>query len=181
MSYQISVRTLDPRLMDIAVSEAEGMFRLVRGLDATDESDLAEVFRDRAFILPGQVVEDIETLPILTMSKHKALIFDKEIVFNGKPQPGRDREVGRVFFDQLNNLNIPARGDWKHRISHHDQCDGLIAEEVRHVLISETAAHEAKSSGDQLRLLCLGDRSHTTDAEDRDKTHSRKQIHWKLL
>lgn len=39
MSYQISVRTYDPMLMDIAVSEAEGMFRLVRGLEAMDESD----------------------------------------------------------------------------------------------------------------------------------------------
>lgn len=39
MSYQISVRTNDPMLMDFAISEAEGMFRLVRGLSAEDESD----------------------------------------------------------------------------------------------------------------------------------------------
>lgn len=39
MNYQISVRTFDPRLMDMAVSEAEGIFRLVRNLDVTDESD----------------------------------------------------------------------------------------------------------------------------------------------
>ncbi len=58
-----------------------------QSISATDESELAEVFRDRAFILPGQVVEDIEALPILTMSKHQALAFDKEIVFNSKPQP----------------------------------------------------------------------------------------------
>ncbi len=39
MNYQVSVRTYDPRLMEIAVSEAEGIFRLVRNLDVTDESD----------------------------------------------------------------------------------------------------------------------------------------------
>lgn len=39
MSYQISVRTYDPMLMEMAVSEAEGIFRLVRNLDVTDESD----------------------------------------------------------------------------------------------------------------------------------------------
>ena len=39
MNYQVSVRTHDPMLMDIAVSEAEGIFRLVRNLDVTDESD----------------------------------------------------------------------------------------------------------------------------------------------
>ncbi len=39
MNYQISVRTFDPLLMEIALSEAEGIFRLVRGLDVTDETD----------------------------------------------------------------------------------------------------------------------------------------------
>lgn len=39
MDYQVSVRTYDPMLMDMARSEAEGTFRLVRGLDPRDESD----------------------------------------------------------------------------------------------------------------------------------------------
>ncbi len=39
MSYQISVKTYDPMLMDMAISEAEGIFRLVRGLSAEDDSD----------------------------------------------------------------------------------------------------------------------------------------------
>jgi putative ABC transport system permease protein len=39
MNYNISVRTYDPMLMDLAISEAEGLFRLVRGLDPGDESD----------------------------------------------------------------------------------------------------------------------------------------------
>ncbi len=39
MDYQISVRTYDPMLMNVAKSEAEGVFRIVRGLDPRDESD----------------------------------------------------------------------------------------------------------------------------------------------
>ncbi len=39
MNYNISVRAYDPMLMDLAMSEAEGVFRLVRGLDPGDESD----------------------------------------------------------------------------------------------------------------------------------------------
>lgn len=39
MNYNISVRTYDPMLMEVAMSEAEGLFRLVRRLDPADESD----------------------------------------------------------------------------------------------------------------------------------------------
>jgi putative ABC transport system permease protein len=39
MTHQINVMPSDPRLLDILVSEAEGLFRIVRGLDARDESD----------------------------------------------------------------------------------------------------------------------------------------------
>jgi transcription-repair coupling factor (superfamily II helicase) len=58
-----------------------------KSISAIDESELAEVFRDRAFILPGQVVEDVEPFSILSLSKVKAFKFDKEIDFNSKPQP----------------------------------------------------------------------------------------------
>lgn len=39
MNYDINVRAYDPMLMDVAMSEAEGIFRIVRGLDPRDESD----------------------------------------------------------------------------------------------------------------------------------------------
>jgi putative ABC transport system permease protein len=39
MSFTISVMPNDPKLMEISVSEAEGLFRIVRGLAAKDESD----------------------------------------------------------------------------------------------------------------------------------------------
>ncbi len=39
MDYTISIKPNDPKLLEYAVSEAEGVFRIVRGLSATDESD----------------------------------------------------------------------------------------------------------------------------------------------
>ena len=39
MNYNVSVRAYDPMLMELAISEAEGLFRIVRGLDPEDESD----------------------------------------------------------------------------------------------------------------------------------------------
>ncbi len=39
MNYSISVMPNDPKLLEYSVSEAEGIFRIVRNLKATDESD----------------------------------------------------------------------------------------------------------------------------------------------
>ncbi len=39
MSHQITVMPDDPRFLDIMVGEAEGLFRIVRGLTARDETD----------------------------------------------------------------------------------------------------------------------------------------------
>jgi len=39
MNYSISIQPYDPKLLEAAVSEAEGTFRIVRNLSATDESD----------------------------------------------------------------------------------------------------------------------------------------------
>lgn len=107
------------------------------------------------------------------------LVFGSSLyhVENGKPQPRRDREVGRAFFDQLNNLNIPARGDREHRIGHHDQCDGLIAEEVRNVTRGEAAPQETKSSGNQLRPLCVGDLASRNNGKDGRGDNRHKRFH----
>ena len=77
--------------LDILLDKLQMCFdkaeEFAKSISAIDESELAEVFRDRAFILPGQVIEEIGELPILSMSKHKALTFEKEIEFNTRPQP----------------------------------------------------------------------------------------------
>ncbi len=39
MSFRLSVMPLDGKMLDIALGEAEGAFRVIRGLDAKDETD----------------------------------------------------------------------------------------------------------------------------------------------
>ena len=39
MNYSISIRTVNPEIMEAAIGEAEGVFRIVKGLDPKDESD----------------------------------------------------------------------------------------------------------------------------------------------
>lgn len=62
MRYQISVMPSTPLMLDISVSEAEGLFRLVRGLDATDESDFNITQSDQL----AQML--IENLKFVTMA-----------------------------------------------------------------------------------------------------------------
>ncbi len=39
MSFRISVMPMDPKLLDIGMGEAEGLFRIIRHLDISDETD----------------------------------------------------------------------------------------------------------------------------------------------
>lgn len=57
-------------------------------ISALDKSELAEIFRDRAFIRPNEVVEDVESYPLFHLSASpQPLEFQQDIVFNIKPQP----------------------------------------------------------------------------------------------
>ncbi|MEM1327223.1 MAG: transcription-repair coupling factor, partial [Bacteroidota bacterium] len=57
-------------------------------ISALDKSELAEIFRDRAFIRPNQVIEDVESHSIFVLSHSPQPIdFQESIVFNIKPQP----------------------------------------------------------------------------------------------
>ncbi len=57
-------------------------------LSLLEDEELKELFKDRAFILPNQVIEEIEQFPILSMSKGKhPFPIDKKITFNAQAQP----------------------------------------------------------------------------------------------
>ncbi|MFO7671254.1 MAG: ABC transporter permease [Bacteroidales bacterium] len=62
MSYSINVMPSRPEMLDIAVSEAEGIFRIVRGLEARDESDFNITKSDQL----AQML--IENLKFVTMA-----------------------------------------------------------------------------------------------------------------
>ncbi|MEM9886044.1 MAG: transcription-repair coupling factor [Bacteroidota bacterium] len=57
-------------------------------ISALDKSELAEIFRDRAFIRPNEVIEDIHSYPIFSLTDSpQPFEFDQKIVFQIKPQP----------------------------------------------------------------------------------------------
>jgi putative ABC transport system permease protein len=62
MRYSINVMPEKPEMLDISVSEAEGIFRIVRGLDARDESDFNITKSDQL----AQML--IENLKFVTMA-----------------------------------------------------------------------------------------------------------------
>jgi putative ABC transport system permease protein len=65
INYEISVRTFDPMLMEMAISEAEGMFRIVRRLDATDESDFNITSSDQ---LSEMLLENLKIVRIIAVA-----------------------------------------------------------------------------------------------------------------
>ncbi|MEM6697922.1 MAG: CarD family transcriptional regulator, partial [Bacteroidota bacterium] len=72
-------------------------------ISALDKSELAEIFRDRAFIRPNEVVEDIESYSIFSLTDSpQPLTFDKKIVFNIKPQPSFNKNF-KLLIKDLND------------------------------------------------------------------------------
>lgn len=65
MNYNISVRTYDPRLMEMARSEAEGVFRIVRRLNPDDESDFNITSSDQ---LSQMLLENLKQVRIVAIA-----------------------------------------------------------------------------------------------------------------
>lgn len=77
--------------------------RFAQTISSIDESELAALFRERAFILQDQVLEEIRAFPVLMMKKHQAFAIDHEIVFNSKPQPSFNRNFEILIANLLDN------------------------------------------------------------------------------
>jgi transcription-repair coupling factor (superfamily II helicase) len=57
-------------------------------LSVLDESDLAEIFRDRAFLYPNNVIEELQTFPLVMLNNvSKDFTFTDKIIYKSKPQP----------------------------------------------------------------------------------------------
>ena len=57
-------------------------------ISATDESELAELLRDRAFMLPDNVVGDIEPFNLINFGNNQDVIkFEQTLKYDTKPQP----------------------------------------------------------------------------------------------
>ena len=77
-----------------------------------DESEVAEIFRDRAFILPATVIRDVENFPTLLLSstKQDLIPIDDKIGYSSKPQPSFNKnfkllieDLGKNSKNQIDN------------------------------------------------------------------------------
>ncbi len=75
-------------------------------LSNLDESELAELFRDRAFIRPTEIVEDIKRYPIISLTDSvQPMEFEKKVVYNARPQPSFNKNFNLL----IENLNGNTR------------------------------------------------------------------------
>ncbi|MCB0639558.1 MAG: transcription-repair coupling factor [Lewinella sp.] len=73
-----------------------------RTITILDESDLAEIFRDRAFIRPGDVAADVEGHPLVFFTDHAQPIpVQQQINFDARPQPNFNKNFELL----INDLN----------------------------------------------------------------------------
>ncbi|HEB62525.1 MAG TPA: transcription-repair coupling factor, partial [Bacteroidetes bacterium] len=71
-------------------------------ISAVDESDLAALFRDRAFILPNEIISDAQQFPIVILDKAiPELAISKKINFKSLPQPSFNKNF-KLLIEDLN-------------------------------------------------------------------------------
>ncbi|MEM6319032.1 MAG: transcription-repair coupling factor [Bacteroidota bacterium] len=74
-----------------------------QSLSLVEDDELKEIFRDRAFIRPTEVIEDIADYPILSLSSSKhPFKIDKKIVFATRPQPSFNKNF-KLLIEHLNS------------------------------------------------------------------------------
>ncbi len=74
-----------------------------KSLSLLEDEDLKEIFRDRAFIRPNQIVEEIADYPIISLAKSKhPFKINKKIGFATRPQPSFNKNF-KLLIDNLND------------------------------------------------------------------------------
>ncbi len=73
-------------------------------LSSTNEGELAELFKERAFILPREVITDLEASTIICYGKSAPpMPIDQKISFEGKPQPSFNKNFSLLIEDLQQN------------------------------------------------------------------------------
>lgn len=76
--------------------------QFAKTLTILDESELAALFRDRAFIRPNEIIQDIERHHIIGLTdKVQPITFDTSIVYKAQPQPSFNKNFA-LLIDTLN-------------------------------------------------------------------------------
>lgn len=95
--FQMIIDTLQKCFEDAA--------KFAKSISILDESELAQIFRDRAFIRPKEIIDDINRFPIVAISSrkdHHYVAFPEQIIFASKPQPSFNKNFS-LLIDELNN------------------------------------------------------------------------------
>jgi transcription-repair coupling factor (superfamily II helicase) len=91
-------------LLDRLQSCFEQAGEFARKISSLDESELAAVFRDRAFIRPAEIIEDLERFSLIHFGSGKQPIpFDKKVHISGKPQPTFNKNFTLLIEDLNGN------------------------------------------------------------------------------
>ncbi len=69
-----------------------------KGISSLDESESAEILRDRAFIYPNEIIEDLQKFPIVLLG-NKSTSFEAQtkVHFNSKPQPSFNKNFNLLI------------------------------------------------------------------------------------
>ena len=87
--------------LKICLKKAE---EFAQTLSLLEDEELKEIFRDRAFIRPSEVIEEIGQFPILSMSKGKhPFPISKKIAFNAQPQPSFNKNFKLLIENLTDN------------------------------------------------------------------------------
>ena len=74
-------------------------------LSSLDESELAEVIRDRAFIQPGEIIADIERHAVVSLTDSvQPLNFDHRIAYAARPQPSFNKNFTLLIENLQGNV-----------------------------------------------------------------------------
>jgi transcription-repair coupling factor (superfamily II helicase) len=85
--------------LQLCFEEAEKFAKTVSVMDTTE---LSILFRDRAFIYPAEVTEDIQRFPLFFLSKSpQPFTLDLKVNYQSKPQPS----IGKNFKILIENLH----------------------------------------------------------------------------
>ena len=70
------------------------------GISATNETELAELFRERAFIRPNEVLDDVADFPLFFLTNTKQTVpVETTIDFGSKPQPSFNKNFKLLIED----------------------------------------------------------------------------------
>ena len=84
--------------LNVCVEKAE---KFAESIDASEDADVLKFFRENSFVIPGEVLQDMESYPSVFVT-HKKLNIEADTVvqFNAQPQPSFNKNFS-LLIDQL--------------------------------------------------------------------------------